>query len=89
MKISQILQKTSDVVDEGRNTASGGESTISRSRAEDDVLDKETRQLMKCFLGEFTRRMKPRWNESEALLTMKRVVDEILEKHRYAYNGRY
>lgn len=89
MKISRILQETSDVVDEGRNRASGGKFAISRSRAGEEALDKETRQLMKCFLGEFTGLLKPRPNESKALSTMKRVVGKVLEKHRYAYNGGY
>ncbi|XP_070821681.1 induced myeloid leukemia cell differentiation protein Mcl-1b [Chaetodon trifascialis] len=52
-----------------------------------EVLENDTRQLMRRFFRDFTGLSKSRWNESKALSTMKRVVDGVLEKHRYAYNG--
>ncbi|XP_028974393.2 induced myeloid leukemia cell differentiation protein Mcl-1 homolog [Esox lucius] len=71
-KMSLISQGTGECVDECRNRAS---------------LDTETRQLVKSFLGDFTEHLKPRWNESKALSTMKQVVTKSLDKHRYSYNG--
>lgn len=53
------------------------------------ALDTDTRQLIKCVLGQCTGLLKPRWNESKALSTMSRVVGQLLEKNRYTYNGRY
>ncbi|TDH11305.1 hypothetical protein EPR50_G00059610 [Perca flavescens] len=55
--------------------------------AGDAVLANDTRQLIGRFLRDFTGLSKPQWNESRALATMKRVVEDVLEKHRYAYNG--
>lgn len=52
-----------------------------------EVLEADTRQLISGFLKVFTGLSKPRWSQSEALSTMKRVVEDLLEKHRYAYNG--
>uniref|UniRef100_A0A6Q2XXK6 Bcl-2 Bcl-2 homology region 1-3 domain-containing protein n=1 Tax=Esox lucius TaxID=8010 RepID=A0A6Q2XXK6_ESOLU len=71
-KMSLISQGTGECIYERRNRAS---------------LDTETRQLVKSFLEEFTGCLKPRCNESKALSTMKRVVTETLDKHRYSYNG--
>ncbi|XP_045569213.1 induced myeloid leukemia cell differentiation protein Mcl-1 homolog [Salmo salar] len=51
------------------------------------ALDIDTRQLIKCVLGQCTGLLKPRWNESKALLTTSRVIGQLLEKHRYTYNG--
>uniref|UniRef100_A0A8C7MNS2 Bcl-2 Bcl-2 homology region 1-3 domain-containing protein n=1 Tax=Oncorhynchus kisutch TaxID=8019 RepID=A0A8C7MNS2_ONCKI len=51
------------------------------------ALDTDTRQLIKCVLGQCTGLLKPRWNESKALSTMSRVIGQLLEKHRYTYNG--
>lgn len=52
-----------------------------------EVLEADTRQLIGGFLRVFTGLSKPRWSQSEAQATMKRVVEDLLEKHRYAYNG--
>lgn len=73
MKTLQTQQESGDVAEDGDNKA----------------VDTETRQLMQHFLSEFVGTRKPRWDESKALSTMKRVVGEVLEKHRYVYNGRY
>jgi len=63
------------------------ELDVSGSKAGYEALEKDTRQLMKRFLGEFTGLLNSRWKERKDLATMKRVVDDVLEKHRYAYNG--
>ncbi|XP_068426642.1 induced myeloid leukemia cell differentiation protein Mcl-1b [Clinocottus analis] len=64
-----------------------GEIDMSDSPAEAEVLENDTRQLMSQFLQDFTGISKSQWNESRELKTMKRVVQDVLEKHRYAYNG--
>ncbi|XP_044213962.1 induced myeloid leukemia cell differentiation protein Mcl-1b [Thunnus albacares] len=66
---------------------SDSELEVSGSQAVYEALEEDTRQLMKRFLGEFTGLLNPRWKERKDLATMKRVVDDVLEKHRYAYNG--
>ncbi|XP_078108248.1 induced myeloid leukemia cell differentiation protein Mcl-1b [Sander vitreus] len=63
------------------------EIDVSSSPAGDAVLKNDTRQLIDRFLRDFTGLSKSQWNESRALTTMKRVVEDVLEKHRYAYNG--
>uniref|UniRef100_A0A4W6CE22 MCL1 apoptosis regulator, BCL2 family member b n=2 Tax=Lates calcarifer TaxID=8187 RepID=A0A4W6CE22_LATCA len=66
---------------------SDSEIDVSSCPAGDEVLENDTRQLISQFMRDFTGLSKPRWNKSKALPTMKRVVDGVLEKHRYAYNG--
>lgn len=63
------------------------DSEIDSCPAGDEVLESDTRQLIISFLRDYTGLSKPQWNESKALSTMKRVVGDVLEKHRYAYNG--
>jgi len=63
------------------------EIDVSDSQAGAEVLENDTRQLMGRFLGDFTGLSKSQWHESRELSTMKRVVKDVLEKHRYAYNG--
>ncbi|XP_030605233.1 induced myeloid leukemia cell differentiation protein Mcl-1b [Archocentrus centrarchus] len=53
----------------------------------DEALERETKSLITSFFRDFTGLSQRRWKESEALKTMKRVVADVLEKHRYAYNG--
>lgn len=55
----------------------------------EDVLESDTRQLLGRFLSDFTGLTKPRWAESKELSTMKRVVEDLLTRHRIAYNGKY
>ncbi|KAM3850271.1 induced myeloid leukemia cell differentiation protein Mcl-1-like [Diretmus argenteus] len=55
--------------------------------AGDEVLERDTRQLIDTFLTDFTGLSQPRWKQGDALATMKRVVEGVLEKHQYAYNG--
>lgn len=62
---------------------------VSSCPAGDSVLENDTRQLVSQFLKDFTGLSTSRWNETKALSTMKRVVEDLLDKHRYAYNGRY
>ncbi|KAL0961662.1 hypothetical protein UPYG_G00353150 [Umbra pygmaea] len=94
-----MLLRTGEVVDQGRNKALCGEpsstaaatttttTTISRCRAGTEALDTETKRLVTQVLGEHVGILKPRWNENEALSTMKRVVDHVLGKYSYVYNG--
>ncbi|XP_061885704.1 induced myeloid leukemia cell differentiation protein Mcl-1b [Entelurus aequoreus] len=55
--------------------------------AGDAALDAETRSLVSGFLTEFTGLSTGPWLETKAQSTMKRVVRNVLEKHRYKYNG--
>uniref|UniRef100_A0A671VL99 MCL1 apoptosis regulator, BCL2 family member b n=2 Tax=Sparus aurata TaxID=8175 RepID=A0A671VL99_SPAAU len=60
---------------------------ISSCPAGDELLDQDTRQLISRFLAVYTGLSKLRWKENKELSTMMRVVEGVLEKHRYAYNG--
>lgn len=95
VKASNDLSKT---LHEDLDDADGGslpctpelqslEPEVTSCPAGHEVLDTDTRQLIIGFLQVFTGFSKPRWNQNEALSTMKRVVEDLLEKHRYAYNG--
>ncbi|XP_026172364.1 induced myeloid leukemia cell differentiation protein Mcl-1b isoform X2 [Mastacembelus armatus] len=55
--------------------------------AGDEVLENDTRQLICQYLKDVSGLSKPRWHDSKALSTMKRVVEDLLEKYRYTYNG--
>ncbi|XP_070691669.1 induced myeloid leukemia cell differentiation protein Mcl-1b [Pempheris klunzingeri] len=66
---------------------SDSELDVSSCPAGDLVLESDTRQLISRFLRDSTGLSKSQWNESKELSTMKRVVQDVLEKHRYAYNG--
>ncbi|XP_042346017.1 induced myeloid leukemia cell differentiation protein Mcl-1b [Plectropomus leopardus] len=66
---------------------SDSEADVSGCPAGDEVLETETRQLICRFMRDFTGLSRPRWGDGRALTTMKRVVEDVLEKHRYAYNG--
>ncbi|KAM9353636.1 induced myeloid leukemia cell differentiation protein Mcl-1b [Symphorus nematophorus] len=66
---------------------SEGDVDVPVCPAGSEVLGNDTRELISRFLREFTGLSKARWNENKELSTMKRVVDGVLEKHRYAYNG--
>lgn len=68
---------------------SDSEVDVSSCPAGDEVLENDTRQLLSQFLQDFSGLTKPRWCETKELSTMKRVVNDVLEKHRYAYNGRF
>ncbi|XP_023130658.1 induced myeloid leukemia cell differentiation protein Mcl-1b [Amphiprion ocellaris] len=89
---SKNLRQDSDSMEEGSlpctpELQSDSETDVSSCPAGDELLENDTRQLLRRFLRDFTGLSKPRWNESKALSTMKRVVDDVLDKHRYAYNG--
>lgn len=56
---------------------------------EESALDSDTRQLLSRFLANVTGLSRPQWKESTALTTMKRVVGDLMEKHRYVFNGRW
>lgn len=59
-----------------------------RPAGDEAAVDSDTRQLMSRFLADFTGISRPQWMESRALATLKRVVEDLMEKHRYAYKGR-
>ncbi|XP_072317304.1 induced myeloid leukemia cell differentiation protein Mcl-1b [Eucyclogobius newberryi] len=63
------------------------ELELSGYSAEHEVLDSVTRQLLSDFFNVFTGISQSNWRKRPALTTMKRVVEGLLEKHRYAYNG--
>lgn len=86
--VPKSLRADSDDVDDGSLpcTPQSDSDTDSWS-AENEALTNDTRQLIGLFLAEHTGLRSSRWNESKALTTMKRVVDSLLEKHRYTYNG--
>uniref|UniRef100_A0A4W5LQS1 MCL1 apoptosis regulator, BCL2 family member b n=1 Tax=Hucho hucho TaxID=62062 RepID=A0A4W5LQS1_9TELE len=60
---------------------------LSNCPSADEVLEHDTRQVIEDLLGDYTGLSQPRWKESKALTTMKRVVKDVIAKHRYAYNG--
>lgn len=60
---------------------------MSSCPAGDELLDQDTRQLIGRFLAVYTGLSKLRWKENKELSTMTRVVEGVLDKHRYAYNG--
>uniref|UniRef100_A0A3P8VKM5 MCL1 apoptosis regulator, BCL2 family member b n=1 Tax=Cynoglossus semilaevis TaxID=244447 RepID=A0A3P8VKM5_CYNSE len=77
-------------VDEGSEPCTPephSEAELDVSQAGDEVLDTDTKELIFQFYRDFTTHSPSKWGERKALTTMKRVVDDVLEKHRYAYNG--
>ncbi|KAM4568202.1 induced myeloid leukemia cell differentiation protein Mcl-1b [Fundulus diaphanus] len=52
-----------------------------------EALDSDTTELISNFLRDFTGLSGHRWHTKKSLSTMKRVTEDLLEKHRYAYNG--
>lgn len=91
--VSKALREDREEIDNGSlpctpELQSDSDMDVSSCPAGDEVLENDTRQLMSRFMRDFTGLQKPQWNERRALSTMKRVVDGLLEKHRYAYNGR-
>ncbi|KAM4735718.1 induced myeloid leukemia cell differentiation protein Mcl-1b [Anableps anableps] len=66
---------------------SDSETDVSDGHAANQVLDNDTKDLISSFLRDFTGLSKSRWHQNKALSTMKRVVENVLSKHRYAYHG--
>lgn len=56
--------------------------------ASNQVLDNDTTELISSFLRDFVGLSKCRWSQNKALSTMKRVAEDLLSKHKYAYNGK-
>ncbi|XP_065814120.1 induced myeloid leukemia cell differentiation protein Mcl-1b [Labrus bergylta] len=84
------LREDSDDIEDGSLPCTpepDSETEVSSCPTGGEVLESDTRQLISAFLREHTGLSKPGWNESSALSTMKRVVEDVLAKHRYAYNG--
>lgn len=52
-----------------------------------EALEADTRELIAEALSDVTDQATHRWLERPAQTTMKRVVSELLEKHRYVYKG--
>nr|XP_046254254.1 induced myeloid leukemia cell differentiation protein Mcl-1b [Scatophagus argus] len=89
---TKSLREDSDDVDEGSlpctpELQSDSEMDVHSCSAGDEALETDTRQLITRFLAQFTGLVKPQWNQGKRLSTMTRVVDSVLAKHRYAYNG--
>uniref|UniRef100_A0A3Q2P7X9 MCL1 apoptosis regulator, BCL2 family member b n=2 Tax=Fundulus heteroclitus TaxID=8078 RepID=A0A3Q2P7X9_FUNHE len=57
------------------------------SHAGQEALDSDTTELISGFLRDFTGLSGHRWYTKKSLSTMKRVVEDLLSKHRYAYTG--
>ncbi|XP_044065456.1 induced myeloid leukemia cell differentiation protein Mcl-1b isoform X2 [Siniperca chuatsi] len=90
--VTKSLRENNDEIEDGSlpctpELQSDSEIGVSSCPAGDEVLENDTRQLISRFLRDFTGLSKPQWNDSKALSTMKRVVEDVLKKHRYAYNG--
>jgi len=64
-------------------------STPDYEATSQEVLDIETRQLLGIFLREHSGLSVSRCNRNQRkpLSTMKRVVDDVIDKHRLAYKG--
>ncbi|XP_028327022.1 induced myeloid leukemia cell differentiation protein Mcl-1b [Gouania willdenowi] len=90
--VPKALREDSEDMEDGSlpctpEVHSDTEAEVSNCSGGAEVLENDTRQLMSRFLADYTGLSKRDWNESKALSTMKRVVEDVLEKHRYAYNG--
>lgn len=88
--VQKTFQDNSDEIEDGSLPCTPElESPINVSNcpAGDEVLENDTRQLISSFLIDFTGLSKRPRKENKALSTMRRVVEDVLEKHRYAYNG--
>ncbi|CAL8247787.1 unnamed protein product [Lota lota] len=57
------------------------------SQSEEQVLESDTRQIISTFLRDYVGASKPKRKQDKVQATMTRVVDGVLEKHRYAYKG--
>ena len=58
------------------------------SQAGDEALVSDTKLMMMTFLRDYVGKPKARRKQDKVQETMRRVVDGVLEKHQYAYNGR-
>uniref|UniRef100_I3KXG5 MCL1 apoptosis regulator, BCL2 family member b n=1 Tax=Oreochromis niloticus TaxID=8128 RepID=I3KXG5_ORENI len=84
-----LCRKPGLVRRDGIHPTLDGAALISRN-LEDGSLPstpEETKLIIHSFLGDFTGLSQPQRKETKALKMMKRVVADVLEKHRYAYNG--
>jgi len=50
-------------------------------------LDRDTRQYIESFLADCVSSVKIKGKRDKVQTTMRRVVENVLEKHQYAYNG--
>ena len=91
--VPKTLLEDSEDLEEGSlpctpELQSENDMDISSCPAGDELLDQVTKQLISRFLAVYTGLSKLRWKENKELSTMMRVVEGVLEKHRYAYNGK-
>ncbi|KAJ3597412.1 hypothetical protein NHX12_000939 [Muraenolepis orangiensis] len=70
---------------QGDSLPSTPEEDMDSQSGEEEVLKSDTRQHIYTFLVESTAITK--WKPDPVQATMRRVVDGVLEKHQYAYNG--
>lgn len=59
-----------------------------RPAGDEAALDSDTRLLISLCIAYIIGMRKAQWRESRELATMKRVVEDLMEKHRYVYKGR-
>uniref|UniRef100_A0A3B5R119 MCL1 apoptosis regulator, BCL2 family member b n=1 Tax=Xiphophorus maculatus TaxID=8083 RepID=A0A3B5R119_XIPMA len=90
--VAKSLPTSSDDSDEGSLPCTpaqhpDSEKDATAVGASNQVLDNDTTELISSFLRDFTGLSKCRWGQNKALSTMKRVVEDLLSKHKYAYNG--
>jgi len=76
------------IMEEALDNSQGSLPCTPESGSDNEAeMDADTRQLLSDFFKLFTGLSQSKWKQSPALSTMKRVVENLLEKHRYAYNG--
>lgn len=92
--VTKAIQEDSQDIDDGSLPCTPEMHSVdgldgSGRPAEDEAaFDSDTRQLISRFMADFSGVGPHQWRESRALSTMKRVVGNLMEKHRYVYNGR-
>lgn len=88
--VTKAIQENSDI-DSGSIPSSPETHSVDglEESGRPAALDSDTRQLLSRFLADFTGLSKAQWRESTALTTMKRVVGDLMEKHRFVFNGRW
>ena len=62
--------------------------TDADSQAVDRAFESLTKRVICTFLTDSVRAPKAKRKQDQVQVTMRRVVDGVLEKHRYAYKGR-
>ncbi|CAN9514434.1 unnamed protein product [Ophioblennius macclurei] len=81
------LPCTPEIQSDSELDAAPSSSAASSLSPSAEALDSDTRQLLALFFAQFAGLSKAQRGDSKALTTMWRVVEDILAKHQYAYNG--